>query len=134
MKKTLVSSQDFRNLYEKFYNRIRNYLWPLSTLKILADVEVDIYSAFIDYKSLDQHLQKLYPLIKEQIEDDEFLSKAYYELDDMLDEVMKNPDADLYRYMRLHQVQEVNPELDKTLLVEEEEVDENNKELGSESF
>ena len=129
----IASSQDFRNLYEEFYNRIRAYLWPISTLKILADVECNIYSAFIDYPKLRLNLDKLHSVIKDTMKEDEYLKTAYDDLSGLVDEV--DPE-ETKSYLKLYQVSETDPELVKTIKSqsEEDEDNENNEETAGQSI
>lgn len=116
-----ISSQDFRNAYEKFYARMRNYLWPYSTLQYLADIEVNIYSSFVDIEKFKNDLNKLYSAIREVCVDDEKLSKAYKDLEKLT--LVDDPSY----YYSLYKVEEVNPENEKqirTIPEEEEEEDE----------
>lgn len=114
---TNISSQDFRNIYEKFYAQLRNYLWPYKTLKELADVEVDIYSAFIDIDKLQNDLNKLYTSIKDVFKDDPNLEKSYNLLFELAN--VEEPTF----YSRLNMVQEADPEKAKSIrtIPEEEE-------------
>ena len=118
----VVSSQDFRNTYEKFYSEIRKYLWPYDALKVLGDIEVDIFTSFIDMPKLSNDLTKLSSFIKETMKEDEDLNKQYYELVDM---VAKAQEPDTMTYSRLGKVNEINPEKNKQIrtIPEEEEED-----------
>ncbi len=79
------------------------YLWPYDTLKELAEVEYNIYSAFIDQDKLLSNITKLKSFTKEVCKDDKELLSYLNDLVDMLN----TPDAHIY--MRIPQVAEVNP-------------------------
>ena len=111
----IISSQDLRNEYEKFYSRMRNYLWSYDALKALAVVESDIYTSFIDFKQLEVDLSKLYVFMKETAKSDEKLQKSYDALIELCNTGLE-PDAKVYSM--LNKVQEVNPENDKAIKVE----------------
>ena len=114
----LISSQDLQNVYEKFYARMRNYLWPYKTLQELAQVEVGIYTRFIDLEKLEADLNRLRISLRDVIDDDDKLRKSF---DDLMDIVVSENDG---QYSRLPSVQEVDPEKNKnirTLPIEEEE-------------
>lgn len=134
MKTQSVSSQDFRNVYEKFYNRIRNYLWPIETLKVLANIECEIYSAFIDYTALRKYVDRLKSAINNTMKDDKFLSKEFNALNDLLVTVETSESSP---YLQIQQVAETDPELNKVLIQdtdeqekEEDIEDENNQEAA----
>lgn len=108
----MIASQDFRNKYEKFYAEMRQYLWSLETLEDLAEVEVDIYSAFIDRDKLSQDFNRLSRAFNEVLTEDEYFRKAYDDLKELID------DEDHDSYHLLSRVQEVNPEANKVLKLE----------------
>ena len=104
-----VSSQDFRNVYEKFYNAIRQYLWPFEVLKELSEVENDIYAAFVDVDKLRIDFAKLRKSMKDTLKEDEELSKYT----NMISEYIEDKDAG--SYFRLPRVNEVDPEKPKSI-------------------
>lgn len=113
----IVSSQDFRNVYEKLYNEIRKYLWPFSVLQELSDVEVDIYSAFVNMEKLKVDFDKLRTSMKDVLKDDTELSKYVNKMLDLIS------DEDAGSYLRLPRVNETDPEKPKQIktIPEEEE-------------
>lgn len=122
----VISSQDFRNTYQRFYDYIRNYLWPYNTLVDLAAVEDDIYTSFIDYDKLSRDLNKLYTSIKETCKEDDDLQKAYNEFLELIEAKNANPSINIYSL--LPRVEETNPEQNKVLKFEEDEDSEDNEE------
>lgn len=86
MKSTMISSSLFRNGYEKFYTEMRNYLWDVRTLELLADVQIATYQAFVDPKELQDKLEKLYQAIRHIAQDDEYLQKAYDEFHQVIED------------------------------------------------
>jgi len=116
----MISAQDFQNQYEKFYARMRNYLWPYKVLTNLAQVETGIYTKFIDKDKLRADLDRLRVSLRDVIDEDDKLRKSYDALVDLLSDEYED------QYSRIYQVQEVDPEKNKnirTLPVEEEEED-----------
>ena len=116
----ILSSQDFRNSYEEFYMNIRNYLWPYDALKALAEVENDIFTAFIDFDLLQRDVDKLYSFIKDTMKEDKRLEKSFNEIYDLIQDSHED-DTKIYSFLR--QVAEVNPTNDKQIrtIPEEEE-------------
>lgn len=104
-----VSSQDFRNVYEKFYNDARRYLWPFDVLEVLSDIEVNIYSAFIDVPKLRVDFAKLRKAMQDVLQDDKLLSENVRKIEKLLED--KEPSS----YLRLPRVNESNPEKDKQI-------------------
>lgn len=119
----IISSQDFRNTYQKFYNDVRQYLWPYNVIEEIATVQDDIFTAFIDIEQLRNDFRKLYKSIKEAIDEDEFLNKSYKELSELIENEYENP------YLKISRVEEVNPDEDKQIRTIPEE-DEEDSELN----
>lgn len=120
-----VTQYDLRHAYEQFYERVRNYLWPYQVIEDLADVEVQIYTAFGDIDELRKKLSGLYSSFKEAFEDDEKFKKSYDSLKQLVDSFEYNSHS-------LTRVDETDSNKDKILTVdkeeEEEEEIENNEE------
>lgn len=112
-----VSAQDFRNTYENFYDAMRMYLWPYSVLKELAQVELDIYDAFIDVEKLSNDFSRLQASIRDVCKDDDRLGDSCNDLLELIN--LEEPNF----YARLGQVAEVDPEKDKQIRTIPEEED-----------
>lgn len=104
-----ISAQEFRNAYEHFYNYMRNYLWPYATLKELADMEVEIYTQFMNMNKLKVAFEKLKSSIKDVVKEDENLAEFAEDLDRLIN--ARDPQI----YSRLKKVTEVNPDKPKLL-------------------
>lgn len=111
----MISSQDFRNCYEKFYDAMRYYLWPYDVLEQLGLVEEAIYSSFIDIPYLRDHFNKLSMYLKDVIEEDAYFSKCFNQMKDLIES------EEECTYLSLPRVQEMNPEIDKVLKNPEKE-------------
>lgn len=123
----VMSSQEFRNIYENFYNAVRQYLWPYNVVERLAEAEEVIYTSFPDLEELKAKLYKLRDPIKEASEefDDPDLSDL---LEDMI-ELAEDADPEQF-YFAISRVEEDNPDVDKEIKSEEsEESDEEEGEL-----
>lgn len=115
----MISSQDYRNKYEPFYNEMRYYLWPYDVLEILGNLEVEIYTDFPDKDRLLQLFNKLRAQIRETMDEDDELRKAFVNLE----KVITSEEED--GYYLISRVAEKNQEKDKVLrLPEEDEEDE----------
>lgn len=118
-----INSADIQSTYTWLFDRMRNYIWDLDVIEMLADVEVDTYDAFIDCEKLRKDFVRLYPIVKSvavENKDDELLESldAFQKrIDDSLEE---NATA----YFDLYQVQETPVESSEdvpTAVIEEEE-------------
>ena len=100
-----ISSQNYRNIYEKLYDQVRNYLWPYQVLEVLADVETDIYNAFIDTDKLRIDFEKLKKAMKDVLIDDPPLQKYVTKMTDLLNESVETT-----VFLGIPRVNESNPE------------------------
>ena len=125
----VFSAQDFRNVYEKFYNQFRLYLWPFNTVEDLANLETTIYTAFFDPAKLKRELERLRIPIKEAVEDnnDKELDKLYKKLVEMANDIEPN-----LIFHSLNRVEEVNPDEDKQIKFEKDNSESEFKDEGTE--
>lgn len=105
----MISSRDFQNRYEVFYDQMRQYLWSYDTLELLAQVEADIYSAFIDREKLASDFYKMSTSLKEVLKEDEDFQKAYDKLRELIDSEEESG------FYQLNKVTEKNQEVNKVL-------------------
>lgn len=108
----MISSQDFRNKYEKFYNQLRLYLWPYNVLEELAQVEVDIYCAFIDIEKLELDFNRLCSSIRDVCTEDQELEDSRAGLQELIDMCIESREQP---YFVLSSVEEVHPNEDKQI-------------------
>lgn len=108
----IISAQDLRNAYEKFYTKFREYLWPFGLLENLANAEVEIYTAFPDKTIIELNLSKLRSAIADASKDykDEELQSEFDALVDLVEEL----DTET-TYHIIQKVEEVNPDEDKQI-------------------
>lgn len=99
--KKMTNSLYLMTAYEKFYSEMRNYLWDVYTLELLADVQMATYKAFIDFDELDRALDKLYQSIRPIASEDEYLQETY---DEFKQCVKDNREAQAY--FTLYRVEE----------------------------
>lgn len=95
----MISSLDLRNTYCDLYAEIRKYLWDVKTLEILAELEVECYTAFPDMERVRNILSRLRSAMNSAIKEDEYLEKEFNELDSLVSESLE--------YHPLYRIQEV---------------------------
>ena len=107
----MIYSIDFQNAYVDLYRLMRNYIWDLDVVEMLADVEVATYDAFIDLEKLSKSYQKLYPCIIEVARDnkDEELQKSAEAFKKMIEDGLKE---DSPAVLDLYKVQEAAIDVD----------------------
>lgn len=59
----MITSPDVQAVYADLFSNMRNYIWDLDVVEMLADVEVDTFDAFIDMDKLSKDYQKLFPMV-----------------------------------------------------------------------
>ena len=120
----MITSRDFRLKYEPFYDAMRLYLWPYDILELLGNIEVEIYTDFMDREKLSRDFAKLRNNIREVISEDDNLEKRANDLQELID----SEDTD--SYYPITRVAEKDQENDKVLAVADEEDEEENLEGG----
>lgn len=105
----VVSSQDFRNVYQKLYQDVRRYLWPIDTLEKLSDIECNIYSAFPNVAKLKEDFASFKKDTTDVLQDDPYFSDNMNKMQKLIDS------NDAGCYFRLPRVNEVNPEINKQI-------------------
>lgn len=101
----MICSVDFQNAYVELYTLMRNYIWDLDVVEMLADVEVAVYDAFIDIDKLNRCFQRLYPEVVDVAKDnsDEEMQDSADAFKKMIDDAVASDES---AYMDLHRVQE----------------------------
>lgn len=107
----MIYSVDFQNAYVDLYKLMRNYIWDLDIVEMLADVEVATYDAFIDLEKLNKCYQKLYPEVTEVATDneDEELKKSADAFKKMIEDRINDESPAV---LDLHRVQEAAVDVD----------------------
>lgn len=76
----MLSSIDLQNDYNALYTELRNYLLSLDTVDALANLEIEVYTSFPDKDKLVKCSNKIRSDIREIINEDEELKKAFDKL------------------------------------------------------
>ena len=117
------SSVDVQAAYNDLFSNMRNYIWDLDVVELLADVEVDTYDAFIDKEKLQKDYQKLYTTVVDEARNnkDEELEKAADAFKDIIEQAVEDEEP---AYFELYQVQETTdvPEEREEIAEEEEDL------------
>ena len=101
----MTCSIELQNAYVDLYGYMRNYIWDLDVVEMLADVEVDTYDAFINIEKLDRDFQRLYDEIEDAAKenDDKELLDSADAFKKLIDDAKESSSA----YLDLYKVQEV---------------------------
>ena len=111
----MTYSVDFQNAYVNLFSLMRNYIWDLDVIEMLADVEVATFDAFIDMDKLNRCYSKLYPSI---------IAVA----DECKDEDMRKA-ADVFKQQIEDALQDETPAVLDIARVQETAIDEDGKEI-----
>lgn len=98
----ITCSQDYQTKYDKLYEKMRNYTWDMYTVEQLANLEVEVYNAFVNKSEVMKYINKLRYSVNKVVEDyhDNELKASIDELAD----VASNDDSS---FLRLYKIQEV---------------------------
>ena len=103
----MLTCNDYRRAYEKLYKAMRNYIWGVDVVELLANFEVAVYDAFIDVEKAESYFNKLKKAIHalRVEEDDEDLAAA-------LDNISKLFEDTEDQYLPIYRVNETLTEED----------------------
>lgn len=102
----MINSKEIQSLYNDFYIQIRKYIWPVATVELLADFEVECYKAFPDLQNLQRIFNRLRVDILSTAREDEEFKKMIDKIDQFISEnAHKFSDDEIY--YKLNRVQEV---------------------------
>ena len=99
----MLSFNDFQRAYKDIYINMRNYIWGVDVVELLANLEVAVYDTFMDKQTVETYFHRLRKAIDALRIDDEDLHKS-------LDDFQTLLDSDEELYAPLYRVAEVIPE------------------------
>lgn len=103
----MVNSRQLQLLYNDLYVQFRKYIWPLSTIELLADFEVECYKAFPTMSNVLRIFNKLNLDVRSTYvdnDDDDFKDA----IDNIKQFIVDNQhDKSTNIYYKLNRVQEV---------------------------
>ena len=82
----MVSTTEYRLLYNDLYEQMRKYIWDIDVVYALAEVEIESYKTFPDINELRNKVDDLKYLISGYDLDDDDLMKALDAYEDYYDE------------------------------------------------
>lgn len=84
----MITAEKLQASYNALYASMRNYIWDMSTVVALADLEVETYQRFPDTACVDQKLDilKKSVLSTDAYKEDEGLKETFAEFKNILDE------------------------------------------------
>ena len=72
----MITTNDLQRCYIDLYKRLREYLWPFSTVELIADLEVATFCSFPDLNDVSFKLNRLYMDIRDCARDDKDMKDA----------------------------------------------------------
>lgn len=82
----MITAKQLQGSYNKLYEQLRNYIWPYEAVKMIANLEVAIYSTFPIIQDIMTHFNRLSNFCHTYIKDDEDLNKSLANLSDIISE------------------------------------------------
>lgn len=100
----MLSFNDYQRAYRDIYVNMRNYIWGVDVVEILANFEVAVYDTFMDKATVQKYFSRLVRAITALDIDDDDLQKS-------LDNFQKLLDSDEEIYAPLYKVNEILEEV-----------------------
>ena len=116
----MLSLQDLQRAYIKLYKKLREYIWDVSTVEDIAELEVAVYHRFPDIHAIRSHTNKLRSDIRDVINAERSQRNIYaddYTLEDAIndfEELINSEDSNEI-YSPLVKVMEVSYSEDKEI-------------------
>lgn len=88
----MICSSELQNAYIKLYDALRQYIWDIQEVRLIADLEVSIYDTFPDLDKIYLNLSKLDRQTKDAQDEDDNLKSCFQDLYDILN----SEDSELY--------------------------------------
>lgn len=87
----MISLQDLKRNYVKFYTEVKNYIWPFDAVKDLAELEVAIFDRFPDMHNVRNLFNRFRSDIYNEIYEYEELKEAVDKFQEFIEK-----DDDIY--------------------------------------
>lgn len=82
----MINAKLLQNAYVKLYKELREFLWDMPVIELIAELEVATFTAFPDIEDISNKLKKLSQLGKSIIEEDNDLKLRIDEFEKLLEE------------------------------------------------
>lgn len=96
----MITTNDLQRCYIDLYKRLREYLWPFSTVELIADLEVATFCSFPDLNDVSSKLNRLCIDIRDCSRDDK-------DMQDAIDAMRKLLSSESEVYCKIKDVNEV---------------------------
>lgn len=131
----MMTSTTLQSAYAELFAAMREYIWDLDVVEMLADVEVDTYDAFVDAKKLQKDYAKLYTIVHAEgvDNDDESLISACDNFKQLCDSYAEDTEP---AYLDLYHVNETIPDdvVEDELSKSDEDIDTEEESIEEESI
>lgn len=81
----MLNAKLLQNSYNKLYTSLRQYIWPMHVVDMIADLEVSIYKVFPDLLEVRNHYNRLKVECLRYISDDEDMKAKFEDFREVLD-------------------------------------------------
>lgn len=96
----MITTNDLQRCYIDLYKRLREYLWPFSTVELIADLEVATFCSFPDINDVSSKLNRLCIDIRDCAKEDN-------DMNDAIDSMRKLLSSGSEIYCKIKNVNEV---------------------------
>lgn len=81
----MLNATQLQNSYNKLYEYLREYIWPVNVVEQIADLEVSCYKSFPNLIDVRNYYNKLKSSVFRYVEEDEGMETAFEEFKDVLE-------------------------------------------------
>ena len=81
----MINSILLQNLYQKIYSALREYIWSMDIVELIADFEIACYSAFPDLAKVKSAFSALRREVLDAVKGDDELEAAFYNFNKFID-------------------------------------------------
>jgi len=80
----MVSAKQIQNSYIKLYESLRSYVWPLSIVEGIADLEIAVYKAFPSIEAIQAAFAFLKYMCEQYVKNDDELFSKFDDFEEIL--------------------------------------------------
>lgn len=82
----MINSVRLQDAYINLYSELRKYIWRFDIVKLIADLEVAVFTRFQNINRVNDVITKLYSEIEDLITEDDDLNEAFNKFFDIIQE------------------------------------------------
>lgn len=81
-----MNHQKLKKAYTKMYTQLMKYIWPVSTVDVLADLEISVCNVFPIMSDVRNNFYRLKAAVGVEIREDKDLAKVFEDFEETMKE------------------------------------------------